>query len=550
MKSAWLKLIVGTIFSSAILSTSALPSFAQESITINGVEAQRVVIAPPKNALAKSIKAGLSASYNNANSGTRAYQDAQKLYFFYGTRHFEPLWLEEDSQGQVKFSPNALKILTMFEQAHLEGLRAKDYLTDEISLSGNFTDPARLAALETAFSTAAVRYAQDAYGGRISPRTVSRAIDIRPPQIASDYLLQLVNSPNPDQMLRELSPTHPEFLGLRTALATYYRGEVEEGITVPDGKLLKLGMNDARIPALRERLDLPPIADNTTYDEELIAAIEVFQAEEDLFVDGVTGPATIAALNGGTNASKEDLIANMERWRWMPRDLGDFHVFVNIPQYTLQVMRGTEVTHTTRVVVGKRNHMTPVFSDEIEHVVVNPYWNVPSSIARNEIGPRLAGNPGYLSARNMELLSGGRVVNASSIDWSTTSINNFRIRQRPGSRNTLGTIKFLFPNSHSVYLHDTPSRSLFSRSQRAYSHGCVRVQNPMEFAGALLVDDPNLSQSSLQSQRGGGERWNNLETHIPVHLAYFTLRVDANGGLHSYGDIYGHNARLKNLLDS
>ncbi len=550
MKSTWLKLIVGTILGSAILSASTLPSVAQESVTINGVEAQRVVISPPQNALAKSIKAGLSASYSNANSGTRAYQDAQKLYFFYGTRHFEPLWLEEDSQGQVKFSPNALKILTMFEQAHLEGLRPEDYLTDDISLSGNFTDPTRLADLETAFSSAAVRYAQDAYGGRINPRTVSRAIDITPPQIDSDYLLQLVNSPNPDQMLRDLSPTHPEFLGLRTALASYYRGEVEEGITVPDGKLLKLGMDDSRIPVLRERLNLPPVIGNNSYDEELMAAIETFQTQEGLFVDGVTGPATIAALNGGANASKEDLIANMERWRWMPRDLGDFYVFVNIPQYTLQVMRGTEVTHTPRVVVGKPRFMTPVFSDEIEHVVVNPFWNVPASIARNEIGPNLAGNPGYLSARNMELISGGRVINASSVDWSTTSINNFRIRQRPGSRNALGTVKFLFPNSHAVYLHDTPSRSLFSRSQRAYSHGCVRVQNPMEFAGALLVNDPNLSQSSLESQRGRSERWNNLETHVPVHLAYFTLRVDANGNMRSYGDIYGHNARLKNLLAS
>ena len=542
--------MIGTVLSSAILSGSALPSLAQETVSINGVEAQRVVIAPPQNALAKSIKAGLSAAYMDANKGTRAYQDAQKLYFFYGTRHFEPLWLLQDDQGQIKFSPNALKILTMFEQAHLEGLRPQDYLTDEISLSGNFTDPARLAKLETAFSSAAVRYAQDAYGGRINPRTVSRSIDIPPPQIDNGYLIQLVNSPNPDQMLRDLSPTHPEFIGLRNALATYYRGEVEEGIVVPDGKLLKLGMQDVRVPILRERLELPPIAGDTTYDEELIAAVEAFQTQEGLFVDGVAGPATIAALNGGTNASREDIIANMERWRWMPRDLGDFYVFVNIPQYTLQVVSGTEVTHTTRVVVGKRDHMTPIFSDEIEHVVVNPFWNVPSSIARDEIGPRLASNPGYLSARNMELLSGGRVINASSVDWSTTSINNFRIRQRPGSRNALGSVKFLFPNSHSVYLHDTPSRSLFSRSRRAYSHGCVRVQNPMEFAGALLVNDPNLSQSSIERQRGGGEKWNNLATHVPVHLAYFTLRVDENGKLHSYGDIYGHNARLKRLLDS
>ena len=549
MKNVWLKLIIGTFLTSGLLGVSQMPASAQETVTIDGVEAQRVIIAPPQTALAKSIKAGLSKAYADASSGTRAYQDAQKLYYFYGARHFEPLWLNEDSRGQIKFSPAALKILTIFENAHLEGLRPEDYLTDDISLSGNFTDPERLASLETAFSAAAVRYAQDAYGGRVNPRRVSSAIDITPPQIPSDYLMQLVRSPNPDQMLAELSPNNAEFLGLKAALASYYAGETEEAITIPDGKLLKLGMQDARVPLLRERLGIPAIVGDISYDEELIAAVESFQRDQGLFVDGVTGPATIAAMNGGNNASKEDLIANMERWRWMPRDLGKFHVLVNIPQFRLEVVQDDQVTYSTRVVVGKTDHMTPIFSDEIEHVVVNPYWNVPSSIARDEIAPRLAGNPGYLSARNMELISGGRVVNASSIDWSTTSINNFRIRQRPGSRNALGSVKFLFPNSHSVYLHDTPSRSLFSRSRRAYSHGCVRVQNPMEFAGALLVNEPNLSQSSIEGQRGRGERWNNLQTKVPVHLAYFTLRVSPDGTIHSFGDIYGHNARLKRLLD-
>ncbi len=148
----------------------------------------------------------------------------------------------------------------------------------------------------------------------------------------------------------------------------------------------------------------------------------------------------------------------------------------------------------------------------------------------------------------MELLSGSQVVNASQVDWSTTSINGFRIRQRPGSNNALGSVKFLFPNKHAVYLHDTPSRSLFSRSRRAYSHGCVRVQNPMEFAEALLANETTLSRASLQAQRGPRERWNNLETHVPVHLAYFTLRADEDGNIRRFGDIYGHNERLKALL--
>ncbi len=545
MKNILAPLLIGT----ALFSPLSPPVLAQETVIVDGVEAQRVIIAPARSELARLIKQGLARTYDAARPETRAYADAQKLYYFYGARGFEPLWLDQNERGQVVFSDNALKVLEVFEQSYLEGLRPADYLTSEISLSGNPTDPTRLAALETAFSAAAVRYAQHATGGRINPRTVSRSIDITPPRVdGASFLLDLVSSDDPAALLNSLSPTHPEFVALRAALARHYMGEVEDVITIPEGALLRPGMNDPRVPLLRQRLEIAAGEDETLYDDQLVAAVETFQEETGLLVDGVVGPATIAALNGGGFASREDLIANMERWRWMPRDLGDFHVFVNIPEFRLAVMNNGEVAYSTRVVVGKPQFATPIFSDEIEHVVVNPFWNVPASIARNEIAPALARNPGYLAANNMELLSGGRVINASQVDWSTNSITNFRVRQRPGNRNALGNIKFLFPNRHAVYLHDTPSKSLFARSQRAYSHGCIRVQNPMDFADALLVNDPNLSRASLEAQRGRNERWNNLQTHVPVHLAYFTLRADENGNIRSYGDVYGHNARLKSLL--
>src|SRR5690606_12653897 len=168
--------------------------------------------------------------------------------------------------------------------------------------------------------------------------------------------------------------------------------------------------------------------------------------------------------------------------------------------------------------------------------------------ASNEIAPRLASNPGYLAGQNMELLYGGKLVNAAAVDWTTTSIRNFHVRQRPGAGNALGRIKFLFPNQHDVYLHDTPSKSLFQRSFRAYSHGCVRVQNPMEFAEALLALEPELTAASLEGMFGSKERWVNLDTHIPVHISYFTLRVDEDGTIRSYADVYGHNQRLIELL--
>jgi murein L,D-transpeptidase YcbB/YkuD len=346
-------------------------------------------------------------------------------------------------------------------------------------------------------------------------------------------------------VLTALEPTHPEFLALKRALASFDDTRTDRPMQVAEGPTLRPGMSDPRVPALRARLGVPAI-DGLVYDGALVDAMKAFQGTLDLDVDGVMGPATLAALNGGIPVSRADIIANMERWRWMPRDLGDFNVFVNIPEYRLAISRKGVEEYTTRVVVGTTKNQTPVFSDNIRHVVVNPYWNVPSSIIRGEVAPAVMRNPGYIDNQNMDLLYNGAPVSPWQVNWSMVSPTNFpfRVRQRPGAGNALGQIKFLFPNKHDVYLHDTPSKSLFARSSRALSHGCVRVENPMAFADALMANEANISRASLEAMFGPSERWVNPEKQIPVHLAYFTLRVEADGTLRSYGDIYGHNARL------
>lgn len=533
---------------------------AQETVTVAGIETTRIVIAPPKTELARIIKAGLSSAYASAEKGTRAYQQTQKLYFFYGARHFEPLWLTKADDGSIAFSPNAEKIIDVFKASELEGFRPSDYLTADLDVAAAGTDPAKLAALETAFSSAAIRYAQDAFGGRISPLDVNKTWTIAPKRInEAEMLVKLADSSEPDKVLLALSPTQPEFLGLKAALAKFYDGAVmDAAITIPEGKLLKPGMQDERVTLLRQRLDVPEpdipetagavVTVDINYDEPLVAAVQAFQEGLGLNGDGVIGPATIAALNGGAATTKEDIVANMERWRWEPNDYGDFQVTVNIPEFRLWIMNEDQVHYTTRVVVGTPAHQTAVFNDEIEHIVVNPYWNVPASIATNEIKPHLMANPGYLQSQNMEMLYGGKVVNASAVDWTQTNITKFHIRQRPGAGNALGRVKFLFPNQHDIYLHDTPSKSLFSRSFRAYSHGCVRVENPMDFAAALLALEPEMTAGTLEAAFGDTERWFNLTTKIPVHISYFTLRVDPDGTIRSYGDVYGMNQRLKELL--
>jgi murein L,D-transpeptidase YcbB/YkuD len=531
-----------SLFLVTLLMVPAAAALAQERVTVAGVEAVRVVIAPPQTELARIIKSGLAANYQAAGRGVRAHEQSRQLYFFYGARHFEPLWLTEDADGEVTFSSKAQRIIEVFEAAELEGFRPSDYLTD-------------------AFSAAVVRYAQDAYGGRVSPRDVYSTWTLQPKRIdEATLLVQLAESDAPQDILLDLSPKHREFVQLKAALAKFYDGSViDAAVTIPEGLMLRSGMQDERVPLLRQRLDVPEpeipetagaeAEANIIYDEALVEAVKAFQESLGLTVDGITGPATVAALNGGSATTKEDIVANMERWRWAPDELGDFHVAVNIPEFRLTVMNKGQPHYTTRVVVGTARHQTPVFSDEIEHIVVNPYWNVPASIATNEIAPRLVSNPWYLDGQNMELLYGGKLVNAAAVDWTTTSIRNFRIRQRPGTGNALGRIKFLFPNQHDVYLHDTPSKSLFQRSFRAYSHGCIRVHNPMEFADALLAFEPQLTAASLEGMFGSKERWVNLEAHIPVHISYYTLRVDEDGTIRSYGDVYGHNQRLIEMLE-
>ncbi|MGH8819312.1 MAG: L,D-transpeptidase family protein, partial [Achromobacter pestifer] len=422
----------------------AMPASAQD---VAGLAAGPIIIAPPQTPLAQTIKSGLGAAYYSAARDSAAYGEAQKLYFFYGSRHFEPIWLDEAANGEVVFSDPAQKILKLFENAASEGLRPSDYLTPALDPAGAKGDPMQMAALETAFSAATLRYASHSYNGRIKPQSVSELLDITPkPLDTASLLVELATGPDPVAVLAALEPTHPEFLALKAALAAFDETSLDRPNPIAEGPTLRPGMSDPRVPGLRTRLGLPAV-DGLIYDDALVAAMEAFQGSLDLDVDGVMGPATLTALNGGVPITRADIIANMERWRWMPRELGAFNVIVNVPEFRLANNRDGQEQYTTRVVVGTTKNQTPIFSDSIRHIVVNPYWNVPSSIIRGEVAPAVLSNPGYIINQNMDLLYNGTPVSPWQVDWTQVSTTNFpfRVRQRPGPGNALGQIKFLFP---------------------------------------------------------------------------------------------------------
>jgi murein L,D-transpeptidase YcbB/YkuD len=247
----------------------------------------------------------------------------------------------------------------------------------------------------------------------------------------------------------------------------------------------------------------------------------------------------------------------MERWRWLPHVFGPFYVIVNVPEFMLRVVKDGEVIHSGRVVVGKIDKQTPVFSQDMQEIVFNPYWNVPDSIKTEEISPYIASggawffgwNTSVFKRHNLRINYGDREVDPDSLDWSRVDIRNLKIYQPPGPGNVLGNVKFVFPNKHAVYMHDTPQKFLFAKPVRAESHGCMRVQNPDQLALALLEHDQGWSEGRIASAiQNGYDQHVALQRKIPVHVTYFTLRVNEDSSISTFGDLYAHDARMSVAL--
>ncbi len=526
----------------ASTTTNAAPAASVAPATITPREAD-VAAAQAAQVDADALKKVVEAHAGEAGPADDKRERAT-VAAFYAERKFAPLFLSGDDLGV-----RGRAVAERFQAAALDGLEPRDYRLAPLKAA----TPEGRAEAEYQVAVTALRFARHIRSGRFDPGKISDLVTPNPPKPdAAAVLAQLGSAPDAGAVLAAQAPTHDGYKRLKDELARL-RGETEVPVVrLPPGPVIKPGAKDARVAMLRERLGVTNTATDAVdvFDPSLADAVKSFQRERGLSANGSLNRETVAALNDESRGNGDkiaDVIVNMERWRWLPRDLGAAHVFVNIPDFHLDVMRDGKSIHHAKVVTGRPENQTPIFSETMKYVVVNPYWHVPYSIVKKEMMGRLQGGRGLGSSFEVEV--GNHRVDPGSVDWNTVSAEQVSIRQRPGDGNALGNIKFLFPNKHSVYIHDTSSRSLFAQSYRALSHGCVRVHEPFSFADAVLSQEPEkLGGAQLKKMIGGAERELSLKVQVPVHINYFTVFVDDAGQVQNRRDIYGHDAKMKRIL--
>jgi L,D-transpeptidase YcbB len=515
-----------------------------------------------------ALRNGLDGKSEHKLTLTKA--QLKTLGSYYGSVDARLIWVSERGLDAREIA--GLK--AVFGRAAEFGLNPKDYsvLDGEALATQAGSSPALLAEAELKISLAALEYASDAQGGRVLPRSLdAEFLDVTPSRPDPKAVLTGLAKAGGKlpEMLESYHPQHPQFKALKAKLVET-RAALKAGslpVRIPEGPSLGPDTYHPQIALLRERLSVPPPLDAPQgnpaeyYDPALADAVRRFQQSKGLRPDGVIGRGTRDVLNEGTvPVNANAILSNMERWRWLPRELGERFVMVNIPEYKFRVFDQAKVIYEERIVSGSPKHPTPIFSDEMETVVFNPYWNVPKSILINEIIPALQRNPDYLSRNNLEIVSQRpRPRRYNTFFWGDPEPDPYYLdpettdmRQLPGPGNALGVVKFLFPNKHAVYMHDTPSKALFEKPMRAFSHGCMRIRNPLEFAKLLLKDQGYNDARIEQTLAVVTDQHIPLKKKIPVHITYFTVWVDENGTLNGYQDVYGHdgNVRIAMKLDS
>ncbi len=459
------------------------------------------------------------------------------------------------------------------------GLEAKAFSLPDAAAA--LADADAQGGAEAQLTLAALTYARFAKGGRARPLSISQMIDLTPPvRDPNTVLTDLETNSDVAAFLTGLHPKHEQFQRLRGELVKRL-GPVEPPAPVDaallvklpaDGATIKPGSLHPDIALLRKRLKQPAsfAGEETLYDDKLAEAVKAFQTAKGLKVHGQLNKRTRTALNReGDGEEKENprdtqrVVINMERWRWMPEDLGQMHVVNNVPEYVTRTFKDGKVIFKEKIVVGLPNWPTPTFSAEMKTIVFNPSWGVPDGIKAKELKPRLqkAGGGGFfdqlfggggggasvIQAYGFTAYRNGRPVDLNSVNWASADLRQYSFIQPPGAQNPLGFVKFMFPNTHDVYMHDTTQRHLFAQSKRPYSHGCIRVNDPMRFAEVLLEQDKGWGADRAAQARRSSETVT-LDNHIWVHNVYLTMWAEDDGKIVNFGDVYGLDNRVSQAI--
>jgi murein L,D-transpeptidase YcbB/YkuD len=508
-------------------------------------------------ALAEELTVGVAAGTDDE------IETLTVLEPFYRQRAHRPLWVLETSAG-----PRAQRLSQLLSAADLDGLDPADYRARKIADLLAADTPQMLARLEALLSLGLLRYAADLGQGRTTPHVADPELFVFREEVAkADVLAAAATATDLDSFIDGYRPQTERYDRQKVALAEYRALALQGGWQpIPEGETLKPGMTDPRVGLLRRRLrllgDLKPEndlaesgGDANLYDSAMEPAVKWMQYRHGLAEDGAVGNRTLAQLNVPIEKRIEQMILNLERRRWMPDDLGQRHIFVNLADQLLKLVDEPRTLLDMPVVVGKPYHRTPIFSHVMTYVEINPYWNVPPSIARAELLPKIKQDVGYLEKNNYVLFSdwssGARVVDPQSVDWSQVSGSSFpyKIRQDSGDGNALGRVKFMFPNRFNIYLHDTPAKSLFSRPERTFSHGCIRVQDPPLLAEYVLKSSEGWDRQRIEAAIASGERTIvTLSEPLPVHISYLTSWVNKDGSVHFRNDVYERDSTLAKAL--
>ena len=466
----------------------------------------------------------------------------------YLNNEFNPFWTNE-------YQVNDL--ISILKQCQDEGLKPENYHLPEIMEVRIENSEESRANLDIILTDAFLLYISHILSGKTNPETIDSEWHVLKTNKNPVKYLYALNERSISEVIDEIKPKNKNYEALQAQLKYYRALENEDGLEeIPTGQLIKPGMTDYRIPMIREALsfskDLPTeqLSANNTYDDSLKMGILRYQKRHGLEALGNIGNQTIEMLNISPAERIKTIIVNLERLRWLPQEVPDYYMMVNIVNFELDVVENNFITQNHKVIVGKEYRKTPVFSSALQYLVFNPTWTIPPTILKNDVIPEVRKNPSYLAQKNIFVYNKqGVKLNVDSIDWTSSDVYSFTYRQEPGKTNALGTVKFMFPNNFNVYLHDTPAKELFEKTERAFSSGCIRVHKPLELAEYLLRGQSGYSLSEIKRIVETSKTKTVILNRKPeVYLIYLTTWINDSGQLNFRKDIYNRDERVYNAL--